>query len=130
VYTPGWASTGYETKLGLSYGEVSVTAQTLLNDVTFGNTGDTYYLATWTHALPKDFTFTGQVGLYTYGKKGDYINSTKADKPGFNPAYPDGNPDAKTFAFRHVTLGLSHPLPIKGGTWGLQYIVGGDNALV
>ncbi|AXI01829.1 TorF family putative porin [Aquirhabdus parva] len=127
VYTPGWASTGYETKLGLSYGEVSVTAQTLLNDVTFGNTGDTYYLATWTHALPKDFTFTGQVGLYTYGKKGDYINSTKADKPGFNPAYPDGNPDAKTFAFRHVTLGLSHPLPIKGGTWGLQYIVGGDN---
>ncbi len=112
VYTPGWESTGYETKLGLSYGEVGITAQTLLNDVTFGNKGDTYFLATWTHALPKDFTFTGQLGAYAYKKDGDFVPKTA---------------DSTSFAFRHATLGLSHALPVKGGTWGLQYIIGGDN---
>lgn len=145
VYQPGWASTGYETKLGVSYKEVSLTAQTLLNDVTFGNKKDTYFLATWTHALPKDFTFTGQVGAYLYGKHGKYINSTNAStdpNPACVPtgtcyAYKggytneDGSPSttdkAKTFAFRHLTLGISHPLPITGATWGLQYIIGGDN---
>lgn len=127
VYEPGWASTGYETKLGLSYGEVGITAQTLLNDVTFGNTGDTYFLATWTHALPRDFTFTGQVGAYLYGKHGDYIDSNDPSKPGYQSGYLNGVDKAKGFAFRQATLGLSHPLPIKGGTWGVQYIFGGDN---
>ncbi len=142
VYQPGWESTGYETKVGLSYGEVSLTAQTLLNDVTFGNKADTYWLATWTHALPKDFTFVGQVGAYSYGKHGKFINSNNRSKDpniafanGDDEATPyayhsgyDGDTDkAKSFAFRHLTLGITHPLPIKGGTWGLQYIVGGDN---
>ena len=112
VYTPGWESTGYETKVGLSFGEVGVTAQTLLNDVTWGNEGDTYFLATWTHALPKDFTFIGQVGAYAYKKDGQFFAET---------------PDSTSFGFRHATVALSHPLPIKGGTWGVQYIVGGDN---
>ncbi len=127
VYQPGWASTGYETKLGLSYGEVGVTAQTLLNDVTYGNTGDTYFLATWTHALPKDFTFTGQVGAYLYGKHGDYINSNNPSKSGYQSGYLNGVDKATSFAFRQATLGLSHPLPIKGATWSVQYILGGDN---
>ena len=127
VYEPGWASTGYETKLGLNYGEVGVTAQTLLNDVTFGNTGDTYFVATWTHPLPKDFTFTGQVGAYLYGKHGDYIDSNNPSKPGYHSGYVNGVDKAKSFAFRQATLGISHPLPIKGATWGLQYIFGGDN---
>lgn len=127
VYEPGWASTGYETKLGLSYGEVSVTAQTLLNDVTFGNTGDTYFLATWTHALPKDFTFTGQLGAYAYGKHGDFINSTDPTKASYQSGYVGGVDKAKSFQFRQATLGITHPLPVAGGTWGLQYIIGGDN---
>lgn len=112
VYTPGWESTAYETKLGLSYGSASVTAQTLLNDVTFGNKGDTYILASYSYALPKDFTLTGQVGAYSYKKDGEFLPETAA---------------SKGFAFRHATVALSHPLPIKGGTWGLQYIVGGDD---
>jgi uncharacterized protein (TIGR02001 family) len=138
VYQPGWASTGYETKLGLSYKELSVTAQTLLNDVTFGNSGDTYFLATWTHALPKDFTFTGQLGAYAYGKHGDYIDSNNINKPGYHNGHVsnvggvetydvNGKDKAKSFAFRQATLGLSHPLPITGATWSVQYIIGGDN---
>jgi uncharacterized protein (TIGR02001 family) len=127
VYEPGWASTGYETKLGLNYSEVAVTAQTLLNDVSWGNTGDTYFLATWTHALPRDFTFTGQVGAYLYGKHGDFIDSNNPNQPGYQNGYLNGVDKAKTFAFRQATLGISHPLPIKGGTWGLQYIIGGEN---
>jgi len=127
VYEPGWNSTGFETKLGLNYGEVAVTAQTLLNDVTFGNVGDTYFVGTWTHALPKDFTFTAQVGAYLYNKHGDYIDSTDPTKPGYHSGYDGGSDKAKTFAFRQATLGLTHPLPIKGATWGVQYIFGGDN---
>ncbi len=145
VYQPGWESTGFETKLGLSYKEVGITAQTLLNDVTFGNKKDTYFLATWTHALPRDFTFVGQAGAYYYGKHGKFINSNSASKDP-NPACITGGPcyaylqgftnedgsasttdKAKTFAFRHLTLGVTHPLPIAGGTWGLQYIIGGEN---
>jgi len=127
VYQPGWASTGYETKLGVSYKEVSVTAQTLLNDVTFGNKKDTYFLATWTHALPRDFTFTGQVGAYYYGKHGDFNDSLDASKPGYHSGFVGTHDKAKTFAFRQATLGLTHPLPIAGATWGIQYIIGGDN---
>ena len=133
VYNPGWASTGYETKLGLSYGEVAFTAQTLLNDVTWGNSKDTYLLATWTHALPKDFTFVGQVGAYYYGEHGEFFNSDNPADGSFMQGFQnvDGSPSttdkAKTFAFRHVTLGVTHALPFKGGTWGMQYIVGGQN---
>lgn len=127
VYQPGWGSTGFETKLGLNYGEVAVTAQTMLVDTTFANIGDTYWQATWTHVLPRDFTFTGQVGLYSYGKHGKYIDSTNPSQPGYQSGYVNGQDKAVSFAFRHVTLGISHPLPVKGGTWGLQYIVGGYN---
>jgi len=135
IYQPGFASTGYETKLGLNYKEVSVTAQTLLNDVTFGNKKDTYFLATWTHALPKDFTFTGQLGAYVYGKHGTFIDSTNPNNQfgAYQSGYfnEDGSPSlkdkAKTFAFRHATLGITHPLPVTGATWGLQYIIGGEN---
>ena len=127
VYQPGWASTGYETKVGLSYKEVGVTAQTLLNDVTFGNSGDTYFLATWTHPLPKDFTFTGQLGAYAYSKHGDFIDSNNPNKTGYHSGYVNGKDKAKSFQFRQATFGLSHPLPITGATWGIQYIVGGDN---
>ncbi len=111
-YEPGWESTGYETKLGLSYGPLSVTAQTLLNDVTYGNKGDTYFLGTYTHPLPKDFTFTGQVGYYLYKKDGDFVPEL---------------PESESSAFRHLTLGISHPLGATGATMGLQYVIGGEN---
>lgn len=109
-YSPGWESTAYETKLGLSYGAFGLTAQTLLNDVTFGNTGDTYWVASYTTPVAKDFTFTGQLGLYTYEKDGDFVLGT-----------------TESAGFRHLTLGVTRPLGATGATWGLQYIIGGDD---
>lgn len=107
-YTPGWHSNGYETMLGLTYKGVSLTAQTLLNDVTFGNKGDTYFLASYYPTLPAGFTGKMQVGAYLYGKDDKYLGTTTED-----------------FAFRHATLGLSHPLGNTGATWSFDYIFGG-----
>ena len=107
-YYPGWESTGYETFLGLSYKELTVTAQTLLNNVTFGNKGDTYFLATYAPALPAGFTGKAQIGAYYYGDDDEFTAKTE-----------------NTFAFRHATLGLSHALGETGANWSLDYILGG-----
>lgn len=122
-YYPGWESTGYETMLGLTYGDYSLTAQTLLNDVTYGNVGDTYFVASYSHKLPKDFTFNGKLGAYYYKKDGDFVKET---------------PDSVSAGFRHLTLGVTHPLAATGATMGLDMIIGGydrydvkqDNKLV
>jgi uncharacterized protein (TIGR02001 family) len=106
-YYPGWESTGYETIVGLSSGIFGVTAQTLLNNVTFGNKGDTYLLATASPALPAGFTGKVQIGAYYYGDDDEFVTTTE------------------DFAFRHATVGVSHPLGDTGATWGLDYIFGG-----
>lgn len=111
-YNPGWESTGFETKLGLTYGDFGLTAQTLLNDVTYGNTGDTYWVASYTKALPKDFTFSGQLAAYSYKKSGDFVPTS-----------------TESAAFRHLTLGVTHPIGTTGATWGLQYILGGKDRM-
>ena len=121
-YTPGYESTGYETKLGISYGDFGLTAQTLLKDVTYGNAGDTYYVASYSKVLPKDFTFSTQLGFYTYKKDGDYVGCTP--KKG---AALTGSCEEKSSAFRHLTLGVSKPIGTSGATWGLSYIIGGEN---
>lgn len=121
-YTHGYESDAPETKLGVSYGPFALTAQTLLKDVTFGNTGDTYWVASYSMPLPKDFNFSTQLGVYTYEKDGDFV--------GCNPqqAAPAAAPcEEKSAAFRHLTLGLTRAIPNTGATWGLQYIIGGDN---
>lgn len=114
-YYPGWESTGYETFLGLSYKEFSVSAQTLLNNVTFGNKGDTYFLATYAPALPAGFTGKAQVAAYYYGDDDEFLGYQA--KP--------GDVTKSDFEFRHVTLGVSHPLGDTGATWSLDYIIGG-----
>ena len=122
VYSPGFHSTAAETKLGVSYGPVSVTAQTLLKDVTFGNKGDTYYAATYTQPLPQDFTATATLGWYSYDKQGRDIDS-EALCTGAGKAADC----AVSQAFRHFTVGVTHPIGKTGATWGLQYILGGKN---
>lgn len=114
-YYPGWESTGYETIIGLSYKELSVTAQTLLNNVTFGNKGDTYLLATYAPALPAGFTGKFQVGAYYYGDDDEFLTANA--KP--------GDVTKSDFEFRHATVGVSHPLGDTGATWSLDYIIGG-----
>lgn len=114
-YYPGWESTGYETIVGLSYKDFTVTAQTLLNNVTFGNKGDTYFLATYAPKLAGDFTGKVQVAAYYYGDDDEYLAyQAKA-----------GDVTKTDFAFRHATLGVSHPLGETGATWNLDYIFGG-----
>ena len=107
-YYPGWESTGYETIVGLNYKEFTVTAQTLLNNVTFGNKGDTYFLASYVPELAAGFTGKLQVGAYYYGDDDKFTAATE-----------------HTFAFRHATVGISRALGETGATWGLDYILGG-----
>ena len=122
VYSPGYHSSAAETKLGVSYGPISATAQTLLQDVTFGNKGDTYWLATYTHALPQDFTATASLGWYTYDKQGRDI-----DSKALCTAAGKDEGCAVSNAFRHFTVGVTKPIGKTGATWGLQYIFGGKN---
>lgn len=109
-YDRGWNTNAPETKLGFSIDTFSFTSQTLLHDVTWGNAGDTYLLSSYSHALPKDFTIKADLGLYLYKKDGEFFAETA---------------DSQGFGFRHLTVGVTHPLGATGGTMGLSYIIGG-----
>lgn len=100
----------FETLVGLNYKDLSLTAQTLTDDVAWGNAGDTYFLASYSYALPRDFTLNASVGAYYYSDSGDYesILGTTED-----------------FGFRHLTAGLSHPLGDTGAKVSMDYILGG-----
>lgn len=117
-YIPSSNATGYETMLGVSYNEFGLYAQTLLNNVSYGNKGDTYFTATYSNsvhlgALPKDLGVNATLGYYTY---------TKSDASSFVPAAPN----EVNSAFRHATLGVSYPF-LKNLSGGLNYIIGGEN---
>ncbi|NHB59214.1 hypothetical protein G9F32_14510 [Acinetobacter sp. 194] len=111
VYYPSDDSNVFETLLGLNYKDFSLTAQTLTGDVIWGNAGDTYLLASYSYALPKDFSLNTSLGAYYYSDSGDYegtlVNTTE------------------DFAFRHLTLGLSKPIGDTGATIAMDYIIGG-----
>ena len=134
VYVNGAHSNAPESKLALSYGPVTLNAQTLLQDVTWGNQGDTYWSAVYTRALPYQLSFTATLGFYTYRKDGKY-NGTEDTLTGtacgageafiVNGCYAGKTPVGS--AFRHLTLGLTQPIADTGLTWGAQFIVGGRN---
>lgn len=133
-YVNGKNANALETKLGLSYGPVSFNAQTLLDDVVWGNKGDTYWTLVYTAPLPHDITFTATLGAYTYKKEGKYLGTTDAFNgtacgPGaafvVNGCYAGNTPVGS--AFRHLTLALSAPIPGTPLTASAQWIVGGDN---
>lgn len=110
VYYPSDDSNAFETLLGLSYKDFSITAQTLTEDVKWGNAGDTYLLASYSYGLPKDFTLNTSLGAYYYSDSGDFETDFGT---------------TEDFAFRHFTVGLSHPLGDTGATVAMDYIVGG-----
>lgn len=99
-------SNGFETMLGLSYKDFGVTAQTLLEDLDWGNAGDTYIKGTYSYALPHDFSLDTALGLYIYDKNGP-IEATD------------------TFGFRHFDIGLSKSIADTGVTASVNYILGG-----
>lgn len=121
VYTPGYHSTAAESKVGVTYGPVSLNAQTILHDVTWSNKGDTYWTAVYTQALPQDFTATANLGWYTYHKTGEFIDG------GQTCINAGGSCKAVSNAFRHLIVGVTKPFGKSGATWGLSYIVGGKN---
>ncbi|QIO07557.1 TorF family putative porin [Acinetobacter shaoyimingii] len=98
---------GLELLLGLNYKDVAVTAQTLLKDTLWGNSGDTYLKASYSYPLPKDFSLDTALGLYYYKENGKFNTSTE------------------TFGFRHFDIGLSKPLGDTGITANMNYIIGG-----
>lgn len=100
-------SNGFELLLGMSYKDLGVTAQTLLEDTTWGNAGDTYIKGTYSYALPNDFSLDTALGLYAYEKSGDIEGTTES------------------FGFRHFDIGLSKPLGDTGVTASMNYIIGG-----
>lgn len=134
AYINGKNADAVETKLGLSYGEFAVAAQTLLNDVVWGNKGDTYWTLTYTKPMPYDITLTASLGYYTYKKEGKYLGSVDtatgtacAAGTSFavNGCFAGDAPSSG--GFRHLIIGFTQPIAQTGLTWGLQGLVGGDN---
>jgi uncharacterized protein (TIGR02001 family) len=134
VYINSTATNALESKLALSYGPVTVSAQTLLADTVWGNSGDTYWSAVYTAALPHDISFTANLGAYTYKKEGKYLGTTDtltgtacAAGEAFvvNGCFAGKTPVGS--AYRHLILGITQPLSAVPVTWGLQAIFGGKN---
>lgn len=96
----------FETLVGINYKSLAVSAQTATRNTIASNKGDTYLLATYSQPLPSDFTANIALGAYYYDK--DKNLKTTED-----------------FTFRHLTLGLTHPLGGTGANMSLDYIVGG-----
>ncbi|AON56855.1 TorF family putative porin [Herbaspirillum seropedicae] len=133
-YLNGSHANALETKAGLTLGALSLNAQTLLNDVVWGNKGDTYWTLAYTKPLPYDITFTGTLGAYTYKREGKYLG-TRDTATGtacgsgqafaVNGCFAGNGPSSG--GLRHLTLGLSAPFPNSPITWSLQAILGGYN---
>ncbi|MHA4871346.1 TorF family putative porin [Duganella sp. PWIR1] len=134
VYLNGKHSDALETKLAVGYGQFTLGAQTLLNDVIWGNQGDTYWTLNFAQPLPYAMTLSASLGYYTYQKQGKFLGSRDtalgvacaAGQSFFdNGCLPGGAPSSG--GFRHLIIGVSQPIGETGVTWNLQGILGGDN---
>lgn len=133
-YIHGEASNAFESKLGLSYGPVSFTSQSLLKDTVWGNKGDTYWSLVYTQPLPYDISFTANLGFYTYKKEGKYLGTRDTflgvDCPAgtaFNVSGCFAGNGPVSSAFRHVILGITQPISGLPITWNAQAIIAGKN---
>jgi uncharacterized protein (TIGR02001 family) len=134
VYYNGEHADALETKLSVAYGPVALNAQTLLNDVVWGNKGDTYITATYTQPLPYSISLSFNFGYYLYNKEGKYLGTKDTELGvdcGAGQAFVvngcfDGNRPTNG-AFRHFIVGLSQPIGATGIVWTLQGILPGEN---
>jgi uncharacterized protein (TIGR02001 family) len=116
-------SDAFEITGRAGWGPVTLGLNYLTKDVAWGNQGDIYWTAAFDYGLPMDFAFNATLGYYTYKKNGEFLPET---------------PDSESGAFRHLNLGLSHPIGKTGADMGVTYIIGGkdrygvdqDNAMV
>jgi uncharacterized protein (TIGR02001 family) len=134
AYIDGRHANGWETKLSIGYQDIALAAQTLLNDVVWGNAGDTYWTLNYSKTLPYELSFTSSLGWYTYRKEGKFVGTRDAYTGNACPTgsafiiagcAPGHTPTSQ--AFRHLILGIGQPIGVTGLNWGLQYIVGGRN---
>lgn len=102
---------GFELTLGMDYKDFGVTTNTLLQDTTWGNSGDTYIAGSYSYGLPYDFSLNSTLGLYYYSDSGKYEEAF----------------DTKdSFGFRHLTLGLSKDIGDTGASAAMDYVIGGE----
>ncbi len=134
VYYNGKHSDALETRFNLSYDGFTFGAQTLLDDVVWGNRGDTYWTLNYAHALPYSMSLTGSLGFYTYNKQGKFLGTRDtalglacpAGQSFFDNACLVGGAPTSS-GFRHLIVGVSQPIGENGATWSAQGILGGDN---
>lgn len=101
---------GTEFAGSVGLGPVSLGVMSLLQDVAWGNAGDTYVTLGLSQSLPMNFTAGATAGYYFYTDNGKYIASSQ-----------------ESAAFRHLDLSLSHPIGDTGADVTLTYIVGGKD---
>jgi hypothetical protein len=122
----------FETRLGLAYRDFALSARTLLNDVAWGNKGDTYVTLNYTHALPYRITFLGSLGGYVYKNEGkfldttDTLSNTGCGGGAFNVNGCHAGNMPISSGFRHLLLGFTQPILDTPLTWGLQAIIAGN----
>lgn len=99
-----------ELAASVGWGPVSLGAKYLLDDVVWGNEGDTYLTLSGGTPLPADFEFSATLGYYLYTDEGEFISATENDS-----------------AFRHLDLTLSHPIGETGADMSVTYVLGGED---
>lgn len=118
----------------MTYKDIGLNAQTLLNDTVWGNRGDTYWTLTYAAPLPHEINFSASLGWYRYRQEGKYLGtrdtlSGTACGAGaafvVNGCFAGDQPVSG--AFCHLILGLAQPVGKTGFTWSLQGILGGEN---
>jgi uncharacterized protein (TIGR02001 family) len=116
------AANGLEVALSGSMAGATLGLNFLTNDVVWGNSGDMYWTLGYDFALPSDFTLGASLGYYMYEKSGKYVPKSTTD--------PDDSTktlDAKSSAFRHLNLSLSHPIGTTGADMNITAIIGGQD---
>lgn len=113
AYTGVEESDGVEIILTAGFGNASLGVNYLVQDLLWGNKGDTYITLGYTQPLPSDFSLAGTLMYYLYTEDGKYITGS-------------ANPDSISSGFRGVSVGVTHPLGKTGGTMGLTLVGGGE----
>jgi len=112
AYTQVADSDAAEALVAAGIGPVTLSAKYLTKDVSWGNTGDTYFTVDFAQDLPSEFKFAAQLGYYLYTDSGDFETSLAT---------------TESSGFRHLNLTVSHPLGKSGANMGITYIVGGES---
>ena len=107
-------SDGLEINPTIGYGPVTFGLKYLATDVAWGNSGDIYWTLGYSASLPADFSLSATAGYYTYKKDGKYIKD-------------NNNPAAKSSAFRHLDISLSHPIGKTGADMSVTYTLPGKD---